>query len=123
MSDRFERHWDDIGYSAVASFDPQYPTTHVKLQVFKIVATEIDGRAGSRGYERIGANSSLEFVETFDGAAVYLAGAVKWDGCSNWSFDNDGTELHFCDADQAANIGELFRRLYAWAKELGMDRL
>lgn len=43
----------------------------------------------------------------------FLHGYVKWDGCSNWHFDEqDRIMLHFCGVKRATDIGELFRRIY-----------
>lgn len=46
-------------------------------------------------------------------ADVYLHGYVKWDGCSNWYFDNqDNCYLHFCGEEEAALLGEIMRTAY-----------
>lgn len=73
------------------------------------------------GFQRKGSDIEPDFVQLVEEAEVFLSGFVKWDGCSNWDF-GEGS-IHFCDVDSAAEIGELFRKLYAWAKELGQDRL
>ncbi len=55
-------------------------------------------------------------VDSLEDAVRFLHGHIKWDGCSNWHFnEQDQVMLHFCDVEQASNIGVLFRRMYEWA--------
>lgn len=57
-------------------------------------------------------------IRDIDHAERYLHGHVKWDGCSNWSFDEqDRCMLHFCGMHDVENLKALFARMYAIADE------
>lgn len=52
-------------------------------------------------------------LERIAEAEVYLHGEIKWDGCSNWFFDEqERAMLHFCGSADAEKIGKLFCELY-----------
>lgn len=52
-------------------------------------------------------------------AEVYLHGDVKWDGCSNWHFDEqDRCMLHGCSRGDLQNLGEVMAQCWDWAAEL-----
>ena len=54
------------------------------------------------------ASTRPDGVETLEEAVVYLSGSVKWDGCSNWHFDEqDRCMLHGCSRDDLLNLGEI----------------
>lgn len=54
-----------------------------------------------------------------DSAGVYLSGEVKWDGCSNWRFDEqDDCMLHACSREELSRFSEAMQLCYDWAKEL-----
>ena len=53
-----------------------------------------------------------------DESEVYLHGIVKWDGCSNWHFDEqDRVMLHGCSREDLTNLGELMAKCWDYAKE------
>lgn len=48
---------------------------------------------------------------------VFLSGSVKWDGCSNFTFDEqERCMLHCCSRQQMANIGILLVRVHELAE-------
>lgn len=49
---------------------------------------------------------------------VFLSGYIKWDGCSNWDFENKNYPLHFCSRSEIKRLSNLFIMLYDWALEL-----
>lgn len=110
MSDSLRRDWNDIRFAAVA--EPE--DYHCEFKVYEIAGSDEDSVV------LVGhVNSSPVDTESLDEATVYLHGYVKWDGCSNWYFDEqDRVMLHFCEKEQAQAIGVLLGRLYDWAKEL-----
>jgi hypothetical protein len=119
-----ERIWHDINYAAIAWRSADYPDTHVEFEVYEITGMAFTDSAGVSHPPSFDVNEELAATEDMREADVFLHGSVKWDGCSNWMFDEqDRCMLHFCEKESAANIGVLFTRLYEWAKELGMDRL
>lgn len=44
-------------------------------------------------------------------------GSIKYDGCSNWHFEGDNYQIHFCGETAAKNFGILLNRLYEIAME------
>ena len=110
------RHFDDLQFTAVVENHEH----HADFTVYQIIGTLKDGKYV---YDKKDSDCT-DPVENLTDAQIYLHGSVKWDGCSNWNFDEqDRVMLHFCRKEQAANIGILFSRLYEWANELGQDRL
>jgi hypothetical protein len=70
-------------------------------------------------YKRAGSDTSMDVVENIAEAQRFLHGNVKWDGCSNWSFDeHDKVMMHFCGVRDAEDIGRLFSALYSIARDL-----
>ena len=43
-------------------------------------------------------------------AEVFVTGFIKWDGCSEWHFDEGG--YHACGLEQAERVGRIARVLY-----------
>lgn len=78
---------------------------------------EIAGEApdGKLYYNRKGYSSLPDPVETLGEAEVYAFGNIKWDGCSNWQFDDVGGMLHFCSRDQLLNVGKILATCWDWA--------
>jgi hypothetical protein len=124
---RIVRHFDDIDFSAEAWFEVEYADAAVYFRVCEITGREasINGDGPhERCWQSGGAGSSMDFTVDLTTADTYLSGSVKWDGCSNWSFDEqDRGMLHFCAKQDAIALGTLMGYLYDWAKELGMDKL
>jgi hypothetical protein len=49
----------------------------------------------------------------------YLHGNVKWDGCSNWYFDEqDRVMLHGCNKSDLLRLGQVMAECWDWAGEL-----
>lgn len=56
------------------------------------------------------------FTSDVRNADVFLHGHIKWDGCSNWHFDEqDAMMLHFCGARRTTSIGRLMAEMYRLA--------
>lgn len=98
---------------------------------FTIVLWPEDYQIGFRCYERVsvsgeplqyhvyGWTDGLEWTPDLDRAQPFLSGTIKWDGCSNLTFDDQALgALHFCGREHAAQVGALIARLYDLAAEL-----
>lgn len=44
-------------------------------------------------------------------------GTIKWDGCSNWDFNVDGTMPHFCGLSHVKEFHAMMVELYKLAAE------
>ena len=52
-------------------------------------------------------------------AELFLHGRVKWDGCSDWHFDEqDRIRLHGCAREDLTALGEVMARCWDWTAEL-----
>lgn len=105
------RHFPDIGYTVVA----EAHSHHVSFKVYEVFGTDSNGIVLWKASDTFG-NAPCDKLED---AEVYLHGDVKWDGCSNWHFDEqDRVMLHGCSRGDLTNIGEVMARCWDWTKEV-----
>ena len=70
-------------------------------------------------WHKAGAPSYPDAVETLAEAEPYLHGSVKWDGCSNWHFDEqDRLMLHGCSRRDVLRFGKVMAMCWDWAADL-----
>ncbi|WP_174936596.1 hypothetical protein [Burkholderia lata] len=70
-------------------------------------------------WRRADACSSDDTVEAIEESEVYLHGQVKFDGCSNWHFDEqDRVMLHGCCKADVHRFGDIMGACWDWAAEL-----
>lgn len=116
MSEKVIRHFEDIEYSVVATIG----NYHVDFEVYEIVGFNQESRHPV--WRAMGAKDEFDIIHSLDGeekAEMFMHGYVKWDGCSNWHFDEqDDVMLHFCDRESLIRIGEVMARCWDMAKEL-----
>lgn len=62
------------------------------------------------------------FTEKTEEAEVFLDGAIRFDGCSNWDFNNVTGATHFCGKDDAISLGRLMEYLYNLAEKYFTER-
>lgn len=106
------KHYKDIGFTVVA--EPHY--FHVEYLIYEIEGDSVDGNPL---YHRKGSDSFPDSVDTIEESEPYLTGEVKWDGCSNWEFDEqERSMLHFCSRENLQSISEIMVACYDWTKEL-----
>jgi hypothetical protein len=114
MTDKFvlRRDWPDIFFTATA----EVGTYSVDFSVYAIEGIDSEGvtlwhLAGSPSYP--------DPTDSLDKAERYLNGAVKWDGCSDWHFDEqDRVMLHGCSRQNLVDLGDVMARCWDWAAEL-----
>lgn len=100
------RFLKDLGYLVV-------PTVTEWLVAFKVYEACLCGD-GSLVYPDNG-----DFLDSVEAAPLFLHGEVKWDGCSNWHFDEqDRVMLHQCSRGGLEGIGKLLVTCWDMAKEL-----
>ena len=105
-------YFDDIGFAAKVTKQESH---WIEFSVY-----EIEGVAdkGQRFFHRKDSPVSPDPVESMDEADVYLHGSVKWDGCSNWHFDEqDRSLLHGCSREDLTKLGEVMAKCWDYAKE------
>ncbi len=107
----FERFWYDIGYAAAFElFDYRLDFKVYECQE----ATCSDGRA----HPYYITDGDCNFgTEDRDRASVFLEGAVKWDGCTNYAFNNESM-MHSCSREGLQSIGDLLVRVWDEGKNI-----
>ena len=69
------------------------------------------------GYESVAVYGELENITTdYTQVTPFCKGDVKWDGCTNFDFDDDDCMLHCCTKEDLVNIGVMLGRVYDLAK-------
>ena len=105
-------YFDDIGYAA--------KVTNQESHRIEFVVYEIEGVTdkGQRLFHKKDSPTNPDPVETMDEADVYLHGSVKWDGCSNWYFDEQNrVMLHGCSREDLTNLGEVMAKCWDYVKD------
>jgi hypothetical protein len=88
---------------------------HADYAIYEILGTHADG---SITYNKAGADSTCESVDTIEEAQVFAHGSVKWDGCSNWHFDiTDDCMLHGCGREDLLKLGKILELCWIMTKE------
>lgn len=106
------RHYPALGYSVTAA-----PASHwVDFVVHAHFGQNPDGTPVFRLKHDGPATEPCDDIES---AEVFVHGTVKWDGCSDWHFDEQerGT-LHECGRTGLVNIGNVMAICWDWAAEL-----
>ena len=96
----------ELGFTVVAV---SY-SHHVEFTVYDVVSM-----GDEPWWPRKSAMSSMDITNVLAEAKVYLHGSVKWDGCSNWHFDEqDRVMLHCCTRDDLLRLGNVLA--WCWDK-------
>ena len=104
------RHEIELGFTIVA--DPK--EHHVDYTIYDMAAFE-----PVLTWPRIGGSDSFDMTDSLEDAEVYLHGFVKWDGCSNWHFDEqDRVMLHGCSKSDVQRFGDVMALCWEWTAEL-----
>ena len=101
----------DLGFSFVVE-----PKEHsMDFFVYAIEAVESSGKVL---FHKKGCGHYPEPVETTEEADVFIHGYVKWDGCSNWYFDEqDRSMIHGCRKEDIVNLGLILGECWDYAKQ------
>lgn len=88
-------------------------SAHVDFKVYEIIGTNSSGNL----YQRKDSSYSPDIVESTEEAETYLEGSVKWDGCSNINFFDNGY-AHFCGMNEALRVGLVLQHIYMRCAEI-----
>jgi len=69
-------------------------------------------------YDRAGSLSNMDSVEDLSLAEPFIVGSVKWDGCSNWSFNTEACMHHACDKESLGHIGQILMECWEMTSTL-----
>jgi hypothetical protein len=100
-----------LDFTVVAS---QINDVVVSFDVYEIVAR---GESAAKGvYDVVNWRSKEDYQDTttdITKARRYLHGDIKWDGCSNWYFDEqDHVMLHFCSLKQIEAVSGVMKECW-----------
>jgi hypothetical protein len=96
-----------FGFRAVFSYYEHW----TDLKVYEITSRTIDGMPS---FDRAGATSWPDPVDSIDDAEIYLKGYIKWDGCS----ELDQGCPHWCGPRDYKKHIALLEHLYRRSQEL-----
>lgn len=119
---REQRTWEDIRYVCVLQAEPKYADVNAQFKLYHVTGLQDNGEGEYNVpiFELPEAGSSADTTTDVEAAACELEVTIKWDGCAHW---NPATYWHTCGRDNVDHLIEAINRTWAWAKELGMDRL
>ena len=116
-----DEHYDDLEVSIRFTENAKFGFCSVEFFVAEIEGLEEDG---TRLYVRERAGSSFDTTTELDAASRYIAGCVKWDGCSNLNLgeqENDGY-LHLCGKQAIRKLTQVIPLIYQRCFKLMQDR-
>lgn len=100
----FQYDVPELGFSVIAR---QLNSSVITFDIYNIIYQDPIGRIYWQDAK------STESIDDISKAGRFLTGDVKWDGCSNWSFDDQETcMLHFCSRNELENVGKIMA--YCW---------
>ena len=107
------KSFPDLGFLVVAQ-----PSEYlVDYKIYDVIG--YDTADNEFVYERAGATDSMDTTKDLAEAQIFIQGHIKWDGCSNWSFDvQDECMLHCCDRHDLERIGLILATCWDWTAEL-----
>lgn len=81
----------------------------VEYKIYDVEYWDTSGVYDTPRFQRAGAVSHPDVVESTEESEPYISGSVKWDGCSNWKFDEQdrGTMLHGCCRKDVLRYGQI----------------
>jgi hypothetical protein len=83
------------------------------FEVYKVIGSEASGK---RVYNREGYQSSPDPVNDRDNAQKFIDGSIKWDGCANFTIEDE--PIHFCGPDDAESFGKILPTIYRLGSDL-----
>jgi hypothetical protein len=107
------QHFMDLGFSVVSNVVGD----GVRVE-FAVYDHECHNMNGEPMFVKWDATGHPDPVDTIFEARPYLHGEVKWDGCSNWHFDEqDIVMLHGCTRGSVERIGKVLAACWDIAAE------
>lgn len=112
------RHFEDLRFTVVAKVHSQ----RVEYAIYDIEGWEegeTPGKYDQPLWHKADSASSPNPVETLEESEVFLHGWVKWDGCSDWYFDNqEQGYMHGCCRKDVQRFGDIMGACWDWTAEL-----
>ena len=105
-------HFKELAFTVVATPNEYYVD-------YKIYDHEGGDDKGNYLFHKKGADDYPNPVESMNDADIFIHGTVKWDGCSNWYFDEqDNCMLHGCSKEYIVRFGLILGECWELTKKL-----
>lgn len=112
------RHLPDLWFTVVAE-PGEYSVDYTVYDIVGFLEGETQDVYDQPVWAKSTATGNTGETDTLDQAEVYLHGSVKWDGCSNWYFDEqDRGMLHACQRVDLQRFGDAMALCWDWTAEL-----
>ena len=106
-------NWKDLDVTVVVEVEDYC----VSFKIYEVIGWT-QGASGEwdvPDYQRDDAKDCGDWTDSVDDAELFMRGFVKWDGCSNWSFDSTQKCMyHACGRPGLTRIGEVMARCWDW---------
>jgi hypothetical protein len=106
------KHFKDLGFTVLAKPESH----HVDYVIYDHEGFDDQGNPL---FPKANSSVSPDPVKNIEDSEPYLHGSVKWDGCSNWHFDEqERIMLHGCCKEDIERFGKVMGECWEWTKEL-----
>jgi hypothetical protein len=114
-STRLIKHLPELDFTIVA-VTYEY---RVDFKIYEVIGWAEGATLGVYDVPEFYTTENDRLTESIQEAELYLHGEVKWDGCSNWHFDEqDRVMLHGCARQDVLRFGEVMAACWDWAAEI-----
>lgn len=107
----------EFGVTVIYTLDPKYKS-HIDFFATEVTGIEDSPNKGKIIYERRGAGNSMDTVYDPHEAEPFIAGSVKWDGCSHMWFGNKDGYLHLCGFEDVDKLSNTLKQIHKRCGEL-----
>lgn len=110
-------HSIDLGFTIVAeAHEYRVDFTIYDIEGFAVGDAQSEDRPL---WHKAGSTSHFDVVYSVEEAEPYMHGEVKWDGCSNWYFDEQNrVMLHGCCKADVQRFGDVMALCWDLAAEM-----
>ena len=119
MAELIEHFGGDYGVTVVFTLAAEYKS-HVDFFAVEIVGRGVPDNAPL--YTKEGAVASCDHVEDPRQAERFVAGSVKWDGCSHVRFGDENAYIHMCGREAFKKLATVLPEIYERCGELMKER-
>ncbi len=129
MSEYIEHIDGEFGATVIYTLDPvsRHHVDFVAVEIISPDGVSENGDRLGRGDNRKDAHSTPDFVFDPHEAEPYVSGAVKWDGCVNYTVGTDAVMMHACGRRDLEKLSRvlvtIFERCGALMQEHGVGVL
>ena len=106
------KHFRDLNFTVISTSHEHY----VDYQIHDIVTYD---ESNNPMWGRSSLDLTPIHTNNLKESSIYLHGNIRWDGCSNWYFDEqDSIMLHGCGREELMRYSKIMTECWDWTKEL-----